>query len=288
MRKVIKTFLSIAGSDPCGGAGIQADIIAASSQGLHVATAITAVTSQNSNGFYELGLIQPSLLKSQLDAISQECDIAGIKVGLLPSAAQIDLVSSFIQDFTAPIPIVVDPVLKPTSSRQTFSDEQDYRTYLEKYVDSLFPLATVVMPNNEEISNFLDYFGKESLSALDIVDLGKHLLEWWGSEALIIKGGHTTSNELKDKLFYYHDNNINHISYNHQRQNCLNLHGTGCVMSSLLTAYLISGKTLTDAFSSTCEHMEKIIGNSCQYNAGKSLNGPLNINNFKLYDPHDQ
>lgn len=283
MQNKIHTMLAIGGSDPCGGAGIQSDILTARSLGIHSMTAITAVTAQNSKGVYNSGEIEPKLLKQQLDAISDECLIDGVKIGLMLSMPQIEIVSDFLQSFPSSIPIVVDPVLKATSAKKNFSTESDYKFFLRGLVEKLFPLATIITPNIQEAFRFVHELKGQSIIGSSIPEIGKILLKWWKCQSVIVKGGHLEEMEISDLLFLKSSHSIEIKSYDHPKLECHNLHGTGCVFSSLLTSFLILGHSIYDSFIMASQSMEKIIMKSISYRLkGSCVNGPLNIINYKL------
>lgn len=283
MLHKIHTMLAIGGSDPCGGAGIQADIVSARSLGIHTMSAITAVTSQNSHGVFNSGEVAPKLLKQQLEAISQECDVDGIKIGLLISIPQIEIVVNFINSLLHPIPIVVDPVLKATSAINNFTSESDQNEFLAALSNFLFPLATTITPNIDETFVIFSELRKISKLNLPLNEIGKYLLDWWNCQSIIIKGGHSNTKEISDRLFVKTVNGIKFKSFSHTKLDCRNLHGTGCVFSSLLTCYMILGQSVEDAFQATSEKMEKIIKRSIDYELkGNCTNGPLNIIDYKL------
>lgn len=276
-------MLAIGGSDPCGGAGIQADIVTARSLGLHAMSAITGVTAQNSHCVFSSGEISPKLLKQQLDAVSEECQIDGIKIGLLLSIPQIEIVSDFIKSLPNSVPVVIDPVLKATATTKNFSSEPVYSDFLSALIKLLFPRATIVTPNLEEGSVFISKHFPFLKDYPNQIDLGQELLKWWECKGVILKGGHSKSEEISDILFLKEDDSIRMEKFTHSKLDCHNLHGTGCVFASLLSAYLILGHSIPDAFRLASEQMQNIIQRSIAYELkGNSLNGPLNITDYNV------
>ena len=255
MSRKLKTLISIAGSDPTGGAGIQADVRAGSAMGVHVLSAITALTAQNSNGIRKIELVSPQMLQAQLRSIIEEVIPDSVKIGMIGSVKNLGIIVDFISALPKGTPVVVDPVLKSTAGDNSLFDD-DNREMIKIYKEKLFPIVTVVTPNIPE----LEILG-------DITEL---------CQAIVIKGGHSSRDVIEDILLFKDSK----VSHSHPRMKCGNLHGTGCVYSSILASYLALGRSLEDAFVSTCSKMEEIISNSCDYSLGSSDYGPLNINNY--------
>lgn len=251
MAERLHSVLSIAGSDPTGGAGIQADIRTGSLMGCHVLTAITAVTAQNSKGVSKIMTVSPGMLREQLDDIIEDVTPNAIKIGMVGSADNIKEIFFFLSRLNSEMPIVVDPVLKSTAGDFLLNDGSDI---LKAYHRYLFPLATVITPNRYEA----EMIGKEY--------------------PMVIKGGDTTESCIEDILTV--DGKV--LSYRHQKIDSINLHGTGCVYSTLLASYLALGRTLTQAFMDASVKMSEIISRSTGYRLGASGYGPLNINNYKI------
>ena len=253
MKNKLKTLLTIAGSDPMGGAGIQADIRVGISMGFHIVSAITAVTSQNSRKLESLGVCNPHILKAQLDCISEDLIPDGIKIGIVGSVENAIVISEYIKNLDKAIPIVVDPVLSVSAAGESFENHFDL---IDSYKNWIFPYATVITPNLQEWEN---------INELKL------------NCAVVVKGGHSLNDEIEDLLITPKDN----YKISHSRIQCLNLHGTGCVFSSFLACYLALGYDIPESFKLTSDKMNKIIRRSIDYSLGNSLNGPLNINEYK-------
>lgn len=244
-------MLAIAGSDPMGGAGIQADIQSGLSLGVHVLTAITAVTAQNSKGMKKLGVISPCLLENQLTSILEDVVPNSIKIGMIGSSENLKVIDKFLKKIPQEVPIVIDPVIKTTAGSDNLSEDN----LKDLYKTFLFPRVTVVTPN---------------LMEMDFIP---------ADVAKIIKGGHGHEASVYDKLI---DKDGKITIHKHQRISCSNTHGSGCCYSSLLACYLAFGLSLKDAFLKTSAKVNEIISRSCEYSLGNSSYGPLNINNYIL------
>lgn len=251
MPKKLKTLLSIAGSDPMGGAGIQADIRTGMSLGLHVVTAVTAVTAQNSREFKDLGVISHELLRLQLGSIREDVTPDAVKVGMIGSLQNLKVVIDYLRTLPPGTPVVVDPILKSTVGDNRMYEEDNF---MDVFQNELVPLATVITPNCEEAVSFQ------------------------GANAKITTGIQVDKESIKDVLVM--GDVI--LEYIHPKIATHNLHGTGCTYSSLLASFLALGNSLETSFMSASERMAQIIACSCDYSLGASVYGPLNINNYKL------
>ena len=265
-NRKLTTLLSIAGSDPLGGAGIQTDIKCGSVLGLHVVTAITSVTVQNSKAFSEINPVPSHLLSSQLDAIFEDVIPTAIKIGLVGSTDNIKVIARVIEKYPD-IPVVIDPVLLPTKYHGNIDDFNKIIAYYRKY---LFPLATVITPNFLEVKKF---FNVKNWNELNL----RNTLQEFHIKSLVITGLNSKEREIKDLLLT--DNSAVIIS--HKKYDCINLHGTGCAFSSFMASFLAKGMSLKKSFIHTVLKMDKILSKSSFYSLGSSTYGPLNINDYK-------
>lgn len=275
----IKNILAIGGSDPTGGAGIQADIRAGAALGVHVSTAVTAVTVQNSRGLVSINPVSPELLSAQIKAAVEEAFPDAVKVGMLGSPENALVVSDFLQDCGENMPVVVDPLLK-VSAGNSEAAAMPLSQLMEIYQNNIFPFATVVTPNLTEAKEFLAANGFKP--PVSDKEMAADLLRLWQCNSLILKGGHSEGDIVAD---YFADNLrealiVSEITF--PKIECCNLHGSGCVYSSLLAAHLALGFPMSEAFRKTSATMHEIIEKSVGYQLGESDYGPLNINNYRL------
>lgn len=278
MTQPLITLLAIGGSDPCGGAGIQADIKAGSSLGVHVLTAVTTVTAQNSYKFDNSYPIPPEILEQQLGAVLEEVIPDAVKIGMLGSLENGEVISRFIKKLPDSVPIVVDPVLK--ASVGELSSDSSFEYILNFYESMILPYADAVTPNIPEADIFLKFNRLETIK--DDMEKAAALLKLWKTNAVILKGGHSEGDEISDYLADYLDGVVIISKSSHKKIPCLNLHGTGCVYASLLAAFLSLGFPLHEAFLKTSERLHEIITESCNYSLGNSKYGPLNILRYRL------
>ena len=270
MTNKLKTILSIAASDPLGGAGIQQDLRVGNALGLHVLTAITGITVQNSRGFYNLVSVTYKLLSEQLRAILEDVTPDAIKIGMTGSVECIDVISDFIKKIPE-VPVIIDPVLNPTVTN--FSSNNNFDDLIIGYKEKLFPFTKILTPNLKE---FKIIFGTEFQ---DNINSLRNCLTTNNLGYMVIKGGDISDNIITDYLVS--TNKI--ISFEHPKISCRNLHGTGCALSTILASRIAVGDTIEDAFFYSEKKMKAIIEKSCDYKLGNSSYGPLNINDYKFF-----
>jgi hydroxymethylpyrimidine/phosphomethylpyrimidine kinase len=221
----IPRVLSIAGSDPSGGAGIQADVKSIAAHGGYGMAAITALTAQNTLGVSAVHVPPVEFLRQQLEAISSDITIDAVKIGMLGDAAVIDEVRRWLEA-VRPAVVVLDPVMVATSGDRLL------RESAEKALRSLLPLADLITPNLPELAMLLGE--AEAADWASALDQGKRLAAECGNTVLV-KGGHLAGSECPDAL-------VNTSGLLRQdvievagpRVDTKNSHGTGCSLSSAL------------------------------------------------------
>lgn len=218
------TTLIIAGSDSCGGAGIQADIKTCQSIGVYAATAITAITAQNTCGVRGIQAVTPDMVRSQIEAVLDDLTVDSIKLGMLCNAEIVASIADALQG--TDIPIILDPVMVSTSQHRLLSDDA-----IEVIVQRLFPIARLVTPNISE-AELLS--GLTITSADDIAKAADRILQK-GCKAVLIKGGHIADTTATDRLFTT-DGEVQQYTSIYIKTR--NTHGTGCTLSSAIAAYI--------------------------------------------------
>jgi len=228
-RSGVPRVLSIAGSDPSGGAGIQADLKSISANGGYGLAAITALTAQNTCGVRAVHAPDPAFLRAQLDALSDDIVIDAVKVGMLADAATVETVSAWLDDVRPPI-VVVDPVMVATSGDRLLDTEA---------VDALHDLlrrADVVTPNLAELAVLV---GRPVDGWDDAVRAGEELSTATGA-AVLVKGGHLDGDEAPDALVDA-ARGIRRQSAG-TRIDTDHTHGTGCSLSAAIATLLARGE----------------------------------------------
>ena len=231
---MIPNILSIAGSDPSGGAGIQADLKTFSALGCFGMAAITALTAQNTRGVSGVHVPPAAFVAAQIEAIFADVRVDAIKIGMLASPEIVTAVADCLARHK-PAFIVLDPVLVATSG-----DSLGAPGVVDAMRARLFPLATLITPNLPEAATLagapeaIDVEGLERLAAL---------LHGQGARAVLVKGGHLSGAMAEDALFA--DGVVTRFSA--PRVATSNTHGTGCTLSSAIAAHLAQGLALEAA-----------------------------------------
>jgi hydroxymethylpyrimidine/phosphomethylpyrimidine kinase len=262
----MRTALTIAGSDPSGGAGIQADLKTFAAFGLYGASAITAVTAQSTKGVEAVMPVPADLVTAQIEAIAGDFAIHATKIGMLATAAIVEAVAAAVEELDLPL-VVVDPVLVSTSGERLLDDDGVQALCLE-----LIPIARVVTPNIPEAEALS---GKRILSTDDAREAARRIHDM-GASAVIITGGHALANpesripnpEVVDLLFdgkAFHELRVARVESEHT-------HGTGCTFASAVAAGLALGRELADAASRAQQYVAGAIAHAPGLGHGR---GPL-------------
>ena len=228
----MKTALTIAGSDSCGGAGIQADIKTMTMNGVYAMSAITALTAQNTTGVCAIQESTPEFLKQQIDMVFTDIRPDAVKIGMVASSALIEVIAESLKQYDAKN-IVVDPVMVATSGSALMENEA-----VSTLKNKLIPLATVITPNIPE-SEVLS--GLKISNEDDMLKAAKAMYETFGCN-ILLKGGHSI-NDANDLL--YSENGAEWF-YGKRIDNP-NTHGTGCTLSSAIASNLAKGFTLSES-----------------------------------------
>ncbi|MBR2255174.1 MAG: bifunctional hydroxymethylpyrimidine kinase/phosphomethylpyrimidine kinase [Candidatus Methanomethylophilaceae archaeon] len=251
--------LTIAGSDSVGGAGVQADVKAMAAVGVHAASVITAVTAQNTKGVDAIYPMDPEAVEQQLRTVLRDCDVKAIKTGMLYSADIVDVVCDVLEYHE--VPLIVDPVMV-SGTGSDLSDDSLLKAMKKK----LLPICELVTPNRHEA----EALAGMKISNYDDVTMACELIGKEGSSVLL-KGGHFTGSKVTDYL--YLSSEITELTY--PRVQNRSGHGSGCTLSSYITANMASGMDIVNAIMVSRERIQKAI--ECQYAVGK---GDVVVNPF--------
>ena len=246
----MRSALTVAGSDSIGGAGIQADVKAMSAVGVHAATVITAVTAQNTRGVNGILPLPEEFIKEQLEAVLKDADIKAIKTGMLYNAEIVGTVADILEDHEAPL--IVDPVMIAGTGSSLMDD--DLADALRR---KLLPICELVTPNKSEA----EVLAKMKIKTKDDVRLAAELIGKQGS-AVLMKGGHFQAPNVVDLL--YLSSEFTKMEY--PRLNKAG-HGSGCVLSSYITAHMAKGMDVANAVFKSRELIQEAIAK--QYPVGK-------------------
>ncbi|NBC12858.1 MAG: bifunctional hydroxymethylpyrimidine kinase/phosphomethylpyrimidine kinase [Gammaproteobacteria bacterium] len=225
----IKNVLSIAGSDPSGGAGIQADLKAIAAQGCYAMAAVTALTAQNTRGVTGVRLVEPDFVAAQIDAIFADIRVDAVKIGMLGSADIVAAVAAALARHRPPH-VVLDPVMVAKGGDRLLADAA-----VAMLKDRLLPLATVLTPNLPEAAVLLERPEPETRDAmLATAKALRGLGPADASGAVLLKGGHLPATDSPDLLVTADGEHWLET----ERIATKNTHGTGCTLSSALAARL--------------------------------------------------
>ena len=254
----MKTALTIAGSDSCGGAGIQADIKTMTMNGVYAMSAVTALTAQNTTGVRAIVNSTPEILKAQIDAVFEDIYPDAVKIGMVSSVELIKVIAERLRFFGAKN-IVVDPVMVATSGSSLIGDGA-----VDALKNKLLPLARVITPNIPEAEVLS---GIKILASDDMIKAAEIISDEFGC-AVLCKGGHSL-NDANDLLF----ENGDYKWFNGRRIDNPNTHGTGCTLSSAIASYLAKGFDLSTSIIKAKEYITGALSDMLDLGKGS---GPIN------------
>ncbi len=254
--------LTIAGSDSGGGAGIQADLKTFGALGCYGMSAITALTAQNTTGVSAIQAVTPEFIIEQISAVLTDIGVDAVKIGMLFSTEIIRAVADGLKPFNVQ-QVVLDPVMVAQSGDKLLKEDA-----IEAIKIHLMPLATVVTPNIPEASILV---AEPLITTADIRRAAKTLARH-GSRAVLIKAGHLKGEQSTDLLYLSGDDRFVEISG--PRIDTINNHGTGCTLSSAITAYLARGEGLETAVQRARIYIEGALKAGARYRIGQG-HGPV-------------
>ncbi|MCZ6909185.1 MAG: bifunctional hydroxymethylpyrimidine kinase/phosphomethylpyrimidine kinase [Rickettsia endosymbiont of Ixodes persulcatus] len=260
----MKKVLTIAGSDSCGGAGIQADLKTFSANGVYGMSVITAVTAQNTQGVFAVQDILPEIIGQQIDSIFDDISVDAVKIGMVSQIASIEIICEKLKKYK-PLNLVIDPVM---ISKSGYSLLQPVAK--KALIEKLLPFADVLTPNIPETEVILKEIFKKEFNIKNIDDMKMAAIEIHklGPKFVLIKGGHMEGKAI-DILFDGKD-----VTYlESDRINTKNTHGTGCTLSSAIAANLALGYSNIQSVQKAKEYITIAIEHSL--NIGKGV-GPTN------------
>lgn len=225
---MIKNVLTIAGSDPSGGAGIQADLKAFAANGVYGMAALTALTAQNTQGVTGVELVSPDFVKAQIEAVFSDIRVDAVKIGMIATAQIAVAVADALSAYPA-TPIVLDPVMVAKGGAPLLQEDA-----MDALRVRLVPLATVLTPNLPEAARLLQ---KPEAKDREEMAVQARALAALGPKITLVKGGHLQSKESPDVLW---DGTALHW-FEGTRTATKNTHGTGCTLSSTLAAQVAKG-----------------------------------------------
>lgn len=248
---MIKTILTIAGSDPTGGAGIQADLKTMTAIGVYGAAVVTCITVQNSRGVTRVEPLHPVLVGEQIEAVLADHQVTHIKIGMVGTAAIGRVIGRKLRDFVGEV--ILDPVLLATTGQQLMVPQD-----LDSVRADLFPITTVLTPNLPELEMLT---GMTAHNADEISAAVSSLFQ--GSEhlrAVLVKGGHGDNGTMTtDYLYRATGGEVEREALTHSFLQTANSHGTGCTLASALAAFHALGGDYSSAFRQAVFFVQKLL-----------------------------
>jgi hydroxymethylpyrimidine/phosphomethylpyrimidine kinase len=255
----VPVALTIAGSDSGGGAGIQADLKVFMALGCHGASALTALTAQNTVGVTGIHEVPPDFVVEQIAAVATDIGVDAAKTGMLASAPVIEAVADAIEAHGIR-KLVVDPVFVSKHGDSLLADDA-----VDALTKRLFPLATVVTPNLHEAAGIVG----DEITTLDGMKAAARALHSLGPRSVLVKGGHLGGDSAVD-VFY---EGAEMIELTGPRYDTEDTHGTGCALSAAIAARLAHGDELLDAVRFAKDFVAGAIDRSLRLGRGF---GPVN------------
>lgn len=223
------TVLTIAGSDPTGGAGLQADVKTMTIIGVYAAAVVTCITVQNSRGVKRIEPLEPDLVADQIWSVLEDHHVTHIKIGMVGTAAIAEAINRTLKDFTGEI--IIDPVLLSTTGQELLQPSD-----IAAMKSNLVSRATILTPNLPELSAIMGMATTDPEQTLAAA--GSLLDEFSNLRGVVVKGGHATGEkEVTDFLLYRSEKIIKLVSSTRPSIESRNTHGTGCTLASAYAAY---------------------------------------------------
>ncbi|MCV9880064.1 bifunctional hydroxymethylpyrimidine kinase/phosphomethylpyrimidine kinase [Brenneria izbisi] len=254
--------LTIAGTDPSGGAGIQADLKTFSALGAYGATVITALVAQNTRGVQSVYRIEPGFVAAQLDSVLSDVRIDSVKIGMLAQADIVEVVTERLRHYQPPY-VVLDTVMLAKSGDPLLSCEA-----VASLRQLLLPQVSLITPNLPEAAALLDC--SPAASEQEMIEQGEALLAM-GCRAVLMKGGHLSEEESPDWLFSQHAPPLRFTS---ARVNTRHTHGTGCTLSAALAALRPRHTSWADTVREAKAYLQQALQQADSLEVGQGI-GPV-------------
>lgn len=254
--------LTIAGSDSGGGAGVQADIKTISACGCYAASAITAITVQNTIGVQSVIGLPIEAIEGQMEAVLSDIGADCVKIGMLHSSEVIHCIAKALRKHKIE-KVVLDTVMVSTSGHRLIEESA-----IETLIKELIPLATVITPNIPEAEILL---GERINSQEDLIIAAQKLARKF-NVSVLLKAGHLTNDLLTD--YFYNNEKQRSLALTSKRLDTPNTHGTGCTLSSAIASMLAKGYEIEEAIQKAKEYLTGAIEEGANYQIGHG-HGPV-------------
>lgn len=242
--------LTIAGSDSGGGAGIQADIKTFSALGCFATSVITAVTAQNTLGVRAIVQLPSEMVESQIRAVMDDISPRYVKIGMVGDRSAIEAIASALASYAVD-GVVLDPVMVATSGDRLMREDA-----IALFKEKLIPLSTLITPNIPEA----EALSEQAITCVeDMPSAARRILDY-GCCGVLIKGGHLEGATKQDYLLYRcEDGILRERIFSHETIHTPNTHGTGCTLSSAITAFLAQDYALEEAVARGREFLQRAL-----------------------------
>ena len=249
----IPVVLTFSGSDPTGGAGVEADILTLASLGCHPAPVITAVTAQDTVEVKQFASTDTTLVIAQARAILEDMPVAAIKTGMIGSISNLSAIATIVEDYPR-IPLIVDPIL--ASGGGTMLSDEPIEDALKTL---LIPLATLVTPNTIE--------AKQLASGADSLDACAHQLISMGCRYILITGSHENNQPITHRLY-----DASGLMQSFRRDRLPGeYHGSGCTLAAACTGSFAHGITVEDGVIHALDYTEKTLTSAFRLGMGQQI-----------------
>lgn len=254
----LATVLTLAGSDPSGGAGIQTDSKTIHALGGYALGVATALTAQNSQGVQSVFQVEPRVFSAQVDALLADYQIDALKIGMLGNADKVEQLNAVLQRLAPQTPSILDPVLVSSSGKTLLNDDA-----IQMLIKQLIPHITLLTPNLPEAELLLKKLGKSvALNALlgqqQLTEIAKQLARL-KCPNILLKGGHSNDELAVDYLFSDLLGKPKIQSFAQHRIQVQHSHGTGCTLSSAIAIKLAQGHPLNEAVSQAKDYLHQAL-----------------------------
>lgn len=250
-------ILSIAGSDSGGGAGVQADLKTITALGGYGMSAITAITAQNTLGVVESLVLEPTLVRAQIEAVVSDIGVDVVKTGMLGTKAMIETIAPLLEKLR--VPFVLDPVMVAKGGASLLARDAVFAMQ-----DKLVPFCTVITPNIPEA----EVLAGMKIHTLDHMRQAAGWLLDMGAQAVLLKGGHMQGDALSDLLLWEGGEAV----FTSARIDTPHTHGTGCTLASAIACGLGQGLELAQAVKQARDYVRQAILAAPGFGAG---HGPM-------------
>ena len=263
MTETPPVVLTFAATDPSGGAGLQADILALASIGCHPLSVVTGVTVQDTVGVESVMALDADWVNDQARTILEDVQIAAFKLGLLGSIENIAVIAEIVADYPD-VPLIIDPILSSGRGDELANEEMQ-----AAMCELLFPQATLITPNSLEARRLAFYEEGEEIQHTSLDESAIRLLEM-GAEYVLITGTHERTNDVVNSLFGSNDAGASGlIKAYHWERLVGSYHGSGCTLTSAIAACLAHGLSMEEAIQEAQEYTWQTLKNAFRPGMGQ-------------------